>query len=721
MSKNFRPQFIPTLDIAGGKAVLVRHGKVDKILGDAFEKAQQINICANYQLVDIDGAKREGKNNRELIKAICKKWPCYVGGGIDTVDDANELLNASARRVIVSTHIEDLIEHIPKERLIVAFDVDADNRVFSKGRNGVQPLTLFEYMDKYAGRVEMITITFHQVEGTCAGIPMDQVKGIMEYIEKNGLNIKLVVAGGITTGKEIRELFELGAIPQFGSGFWRGKFTLGEAFQTLCEYNLEKDNVQLECSSSSKRVIQTVVQSEVGIVLGCVSSTPESVRIAVDTRVATFYSKERDSLWFKGATSGDVHHVQQVHYCCDGKTLRMVVSGDKPFCHLGHQSCYGDNDPSRASLKALCHIFSKHAQGNGYTNEIMQSNALLAKIMEESTELVCATRGDDIVHETADLVYFVLLNLIRNGIEVHDVERELLMRQYAVLKTGLKVRSRYANKLKIGIMINTKENNLCPADRFVIDYLQDLFGIKICKERNNPRCLKYVCKYTGNAIKNKLGYAEHSKECSNQSYFAFAKSSCAETIQSMEEVWLPQPIINKTVLQIQNETEPPIMIVPMKPKDIAMALNGGIIDGVVSFEDVMKNYPNSATKIPIMTRKKKRVSIVVAAMHGTTIESLKGMNSQGEKPIIMAEYVKLANDWATEIGLTAKINQVSGSAEGFVVAGLADACVVVCDTGTTLQENGMHIIAELTMTDMNLFVRPERMKFFYKILNNDFV
>lgn len=106
--------FIPTLDISNGKAVIIKNGKVDKILGDPLEKAQFLSITKNFQLTDVDRATGTG-DNKEIIKAITTLYPCYVGGGIRTYEDAYEMINSNARRVIISTGASELIDKLPKK------------------------------------------------------------------------------------------------------------------------------------------------------------------------------------------------------------------------------------------------------------------------------------------------------------------------------------------------------------------------------------------------------------------------------------------------------------------------------------------------------------------------------------------------------------------------------------------------------------------------------
>ena len=564
--------FIPTLDISKGQAVLVTNGKVTKIIGDPMKKAEFLSIHKHFQLIDIDRAMGTG-DNRELIKQIVKKYPCYVGGGIRTIEDAREFLNTSARRVIISTAMNiELLKQIPKERLILAFDIDEKFHVYTKGRKElIENKTMFDYIEEFKDYVEVVTITFHNTEGTCKGLPFDQVKQI--YDKYKSTNIKLIMAGGIKTiDEDIYKLFLNKITPQFGAALWEGHFTLGDVYKKLLEVDMKDkcpktDNGQL--------LIPTIIQSDTGSVLSCVFSTPESLKLSVDTRRATFYSRERNKIWVKGETSGNFHEVKQVHINCDNTAIRMVVSGDK-FCHKNTESCFGHIDPARGSLKSMQKIMlakleEKSSDKESFTlNMLNNEHKIISKIMEESQELVCAKGQDEISHESADLIYFVLLYLLKNKLDISNVEDELIKRRFTVTKDSKPVIINNQHKFKIGIIMN---KNIY----MVREYLSIIFRTDVEEASDYNRNFKFYC---------------------------------------------------------NNNDQ--IMVIPIKPKDIAILMNNNFIDGVVSYEDVLLNYPTNVKKIGLKENDSRKVSIVVACKSDINMEQIIEINKT-RKIIIMAE------------------------------------------------------------------------------------
>ena len=68
----------------------------------------------------------------------------------------------------------------------------------------------------------------------------------------------------------------------------------------------------------------------------------ESLRLTVETGETVFWSRSRNELWHKGATSGNVQRVSTIHVDCDGDTLLIQVEPAGPACHTGAVSCFFD-------------------------------------------------------------------------------------------------------------------------------------------------------------------------------------------------------------------------------------------------------------------------------------------------------------------------------------------------------------------------------------------
>lgn len=66
----------------------------------------------------------------------------------------------------------------------------------------------------------------------------------------------------------------------------------------------------------------------------------EALTRTIETRIATYYSRSRQELWVKGATSGATQHVVGIELDCDGDAVLLRVRPDGPACHTGLTSCF---------------------------------------------------------------------------------------------------------------------------------------------------------------------------------------------------------------------------------------------------------------------------------------------------------------------------------------------------------------------------------------------
>lgn len=83
-----------------------------------------------------------------------------------------------------------------------------------------------------------------------------------------------------------------------------------------------------------------VQQHDTGEVLMVAWMNEESLRLTVETGTSWFWSRSRQELWNKGATSGNTQRVVEVRYDCDGDTLLVRVDSPGPACHTGERTCF---------------------------------------------------------------------------------------------------------------------------------------------------------------------------------------------------------------------------------------------------------------------------------------------------------------------------------------------------------------------------------------------
>jgi len=168
-----------------------------------------------------------------------------------------------------------------------------------------------------------------------------------------------------------------------------------------------------------------------GVVLTLAYMNEESLRKTRETGQTWFWSRSRNELWHKGATSGNTQRVIHIAEDCDGDALVVTVEPRGPACHTGAVSCFS-GVPALALERLMSTLRSRNEKRpeGSYSTYLFAAgrDKILKKIGEEATEVVIAAKGDDrerIVSELADLVFHLSVLMVDAGIEWTDVEGEL--------------------------------------------------------------------------------------------------------------------------------------------------------------------------------------------------------------------------------------------------------------------------------------------------------
>jgi phosphoribosyl-ATP pyrophosphohydrolase len=178
----------------------------------------------------------------------------------------------------------------------------------------------------------------------------------------------------------------------------------------------------------------TVVVDEHGQALGLAWSDAESLREAVHRQVGAYHSRRR-GLWIKGKTSGATQELLKIDLDCDRDAIRFTVKQQVPgFCHKDTWTCWGPDHGLPALQRTLAERVRNAPKGS-YTRRLLDDPELLrSKLLEEAGELADANGPEDVTHETADVVYFALVAMVRAGVSLSDVEALLDQRSLRVTR-----------------------------------------------------------------------------------------------------------------------------------------------------------------------------------------------------------------------------------------------------------------------------------------------
>ena len=173
-----------------------------------------------------------------------------------------------------------------------------------------------------------------------------------------------------------------------------------------------------------------------GEVLTLAYMNAESLRLTRETGEVHFFSRSRQELWHKGATSGNTLAVKAIRYDCDADALLALVDPAGPACHTGERSCFhnGDTTPGAPyeTLPTLERTIANRAAtrpDGSYTARLLSDPTLAgAKVQEEAEEVVRAAREESderVAEEAADVLYHVAVLLRGRGLTLADAERVL--------------------------------------------------------------------------------------------------------------------------------------------------------------------------------------------------------------------------------------------------------------------------------------------------------
>jgi len=404
---------IPSIDLMAGKAVQLRQGK-EKVLerDNPLELAAEFAKYGEVAVIDLDAAIGKG-NNLELVKQLCKVADCRVGGGIRTIERANELLAAGAKKIIIGTAATpEFLSQLPKDRLIVALD-SKQGKVVDKGwtnDTGRATEELARTLEQYCSEFLYTNV---DREGLMQGVDFAAIEKV-GAATKN----KLTIAGGITTIEEIKKIEAARMNSQLGMSIYTETIKLADAFVSVLRFDAQTG------------LIPTIVQDESGQVLMLAYSSKESLAASFSTGKATYYSRSRKELWTKGDTSGNSQAFQTARYDCDCDSLLFTVQQKNVACHTGSYSCFGDKDFGLDRLYSVVKEKVDNPVEGSYTAAISASEtSILDKIAEETAEVIDYKDRQNLVWEIADLSYFLLVLMAKKGITPSEVRAELARRR----------------------------------------------------------------------------------------------------------------------------------------------------------------------------------------------------------------------------------------------------------------------------------------------------
>jgi phosphoribosyl-ATP pyrophosphohydrolase/phosphoribosyl-AMP cyclohydrolase len=190
----------------------------------------------------------------------------------------------------------------------------------------------------------------------------------------------------------------------------------------------------VEIAYDERGLVPVVVQDwRTGEVLTLAYANAEAVARTRESGELHLWSRSRQELWHKGATSGNVQRVRALRLDCDGDALLALVEPAGPACHTGERTCFhkGDLEPlaPHEALPALERTLEDRARerpAGSYTVELLGDPRRIGqKVEEEAEEVARAAReepDDRVDEEAADVLYHLAVLLRSRGRTLADAE-----------------------------------------------------------------------------------------------------------------------------------------------------------------------------------------------------------------------------------------------------------------------------------------------------------
>ena len=203
--------------------------------------------------------------------------------------------------------------------------------------------------------------------------------------------------------------------------------------------------------SKQDGLVPVITQDSVtGGVLMLAYMDEQALELTLNTKEAHYFSRSKQRIWKKGETSGHIQIVKEILTDCDNDTILLKVEQKGVACHTGRKSCFYTNletndtisdievntSAAYGVLESLYQTIQSRKNDNpdtSYTAKLLsgKENSMLKKIVEEAGEFTFAFKDDnkeELVYESADLVYHCLVALAAKNISPDQVKQELARR-----------------------------------------------------------------------------------------------------------------------------------------------------------------------------------------------------------------------------------------------------------------------------------------------------
>ncbi len=357
-------RIIPCLDVKDGRVVKGVNFVNLRDAGDPVENARMYDGEGADELVFLDiSATPEGHATTvDIVRQVAVEvfMPFTVGGGVRSVADVRKLLLAGADKVSINTAavrrpelLTEAAERFGSQCIVVAIDAKRVRAAPARWEvyvSGGRTPTGVDALEWACHAVEMgageILLTSIDADGTLAGYDIPLTHAIADAV-----SVPVIASGGAGTLAHFETVFKEGRADAalVASLFHDRVMSISEVKAFLREKGVvvrERQEIGpsaegIDLTFDDRGLIPAICQdATTGEVLMVAWMNQEALGLTRSTGQAHFWSRSRQELWHKGATSGNTLDVQEIRVDCDADTLLLKVHPAGPACHTGHRSCF---------------------------------------------------------------------------------------------------------------------------------------------------------------------------------------------------------------------------------------------------------------------------------------------------------------------------------------------------------------------------------------------
>lgn len=390
------------------------------------------NNADELLIFDMSQDDAEHEEALDLIQEICASVgiPVIGAGNIHRMEDVKKLLYAGCSRAVLDYEKEENIA-ITEE---VSLKFGKDKLLASLKDPEVLAEEQITLLNQYVS--EILLLNTHKIRETAAISELPVLVSINQLALNKLIEILSNASIQGVTGNIIND-------------------NTGEllSLKKLCKENgipvgiLEARYKWADFKKNSDGQVPVVVQDDVtDEVLMVAYMNEEAYLNTLQTGKMTYFSRSRQELWLKGATSGHYQYVKSLTADCDLDTILARVVQIGAACHTGNHSCFFqeivegktrslDNNPLKVfeQVSGVIHDRKLHPKEGSYTNYLFDKgiDKILKKLGEEATEIVIAAKNpnpNEIKYEIADFLYHMMVLMEEKNVSWEEITEELAKR-----------------------------------------------------------------------------------------------------------------------------------------------------------------------------------------------------------------------------------------------------------------------------------------------------